>query len=404
MLADQSNLAELEAAVEECKTQLAKYPGVADVADDSTPGKWEFQIKVKDDAQAMGVTVGDLAETVRNSYYGAEVMRLQRGRHEVKLMVRYPTEERRSLTNFNDIRVRTGDGSERPLTELADITVARSYGEINRIDQMRAITIKADMDEQLGNTADTMRALRTDFMPQLLAKYPGIYARYEGEAEQTQDSVTSMFQGFVVALLGMFVLLTVQFRSYLQPLLILAIIPFGMIGAVGGHAIMGLPISLFSLFGLVALTGVVVNDSIVLVDFINSRVRDGLPLKAALLEAGERRFRPVLLTSVTTVAGLAPMLAETSFQAQILIPMAVSLCFGLMLATALVLYLVPVFYLVYHKTTTWFDSIMRHDDDIDDTPPPEPESPIRKPNFVNGNRTAGTPRTRIPKSPTNRPA
>ncbi|QDU47654.1 Multidrug resistance protein MdtB [Symmachiella dynata] len=386
LLADESHFASLEAAVEECKTQLRKYPGVADVADDSTPGKWEFQIKVKEDAQAMGVTVGDLAETVRNSYYGAEVMRLQRGRHEVKLMVRYPTEERQSLTNFNDIRVRTDDGAERPLTELADITVARSYGEINRIDQMRSITVTADMDEQVGNTSQTMAALRSDYMPKLLAKYPGVYARYEGEAEQTQDSVTSMMQGFVVAVLGMFVLLTVQFRSYLQPLLILAIIPFGMIGAVIGHAFMGLPISLFSLFGLVALTGVVVNDSIVLVDFINSRLGDGLPLKTALLEAGERRFRPVLLTSVTTVAGLAPMLAETSFQAQILIPMAVSLCFGLMLATVLVLYLVPVFYLVYYKTTMWFESIMQHDDELDDQPAAEPESPLRKPNYVNGNQ------------------
>ncbi len=382
LLADHTNIEALEAAVEKVKSKLGEYAGVTDISDGSTPGKWEFQLKIKDKAQSMGVSVADLAETVRASYYGAEVMRLQRGRHEVKLMVRYPEDDRRSLTNFEEIRIRTGDGVERPLTEIADVTVARSYGEINRIDQMRAITISADMDESLGNTAEVMRELQTNAMPKLLEEFPGVHVRYEGEAEQTKDSVSSMFKGFVIAILGMFVLLTVQFRSYLQPLLILAIIPFGAIGAVMGHAIMGLPISLFSLFGLVALTGVVVNDSIVLVDFINRRIQDGLPLKEALLDAGQRRFRPVMLTSITTVAGLAPMLAETSFQAQILIPMAVSLCFGLLLATVLVLYLVPVFYLVYHKAVTWFDNLMQHDDEVPPPSPREYSSAIPKPKFV----------------------
>lgn len=378
ILADQSQFKDLEAAVEKCKAKLGEYPGVADISDDSTPGKWEFQIKIKDKARAMGVTLADLAETVRASYYGEEVMRLQRGRHEVKLMVRYPAEERRSLMNFEDIRIRTEDGSQLPLTELADVTVARSYGEINRIDQMRAITITADMDDSLGNTADTISALRKNYIPQLLAEYPGVRVRFEGEQEQTEESVNSMFLGFIVATLGMFVLLTVEFRSYLQPLLILAIIPFGAIGAVGGHALMGLPISLFSIFGLVALTGVVVNDSIVLIDFINHRLLEGLPIRQALLEAGKRRFRPVILTSITTVAGLAPILFETSFQAQILIPMAASLCFGLMLATVLVLFLVPVFYFVYYQVVTQFENFMRHDDEITSVPPraePEPVSP-----------------------------
>jgi len=382
LLADQSQLAELEAAVEKVKSKLATYPGVTDIADDSTPGKWEFQLKIKEDAQAMGVTVADLAETVRASYYGEEVMRLQRGRHEVKLMVRYPAEERRSLANFEDIRIRTEDGAERPLTELADVTVARSYGEINRIDQMRAITVSADIDESRGNASDTVRELRSHFMPQMLADYPGVSVRYEGEQEQTEDSVNSMFLGFLVAVLAMFVLLTVEFRSYLQPLLILAIIPFGGIGAVAGHALMGLPISLFSLFGLVALTGVVVNDSIVLVDFINHRVRDGVQLTEALLDAGRRRFRPVILTSITTVAGLAPMLVEKSFQAQILIPMAASLCFGLILATVLVLYLVPAFYAIYHLVVTWFERLMQQDDEIDTDGNSPSAAAVRKPKFI----------------------
>ena len=356
-----------------------------------TPGKWEFQIKVKEDAQAMGVTVGDLAETVRNSYYGAEVMRLQRGRHEVKLMVRYPHDERRSLTNFNDIRVRTGDGAERPLTELADITVARSYGEINRIDQMRAITIKADMDEQLGNTADTMSRFASRLHAGVIGRIPGVYARYEGEAEQTQDSVTSMFVGFVVAVLGMFVLLTVQFKSYLQPLLIMAIIPFGMIGAIVGHAIMGLPISLFSLFGLVALTGVVVNDSIVLVDFINQRINDGMPLKEALLEAGltavstrdadvgddDRRVGPDVDGNVVSGANPDSDGGQPLFRAD------AGDRFGVVPGAGILSRVLHSHHVVC--------SLIQHDDELDSESAIPPESSIPKPNLVNGNKGGWQP-------------
>ena len=188
-----------------------------------------------------------------------------------------------------------------------------------------------------------------------MADFPGIRVRWEGQQEQTQESMQSLFVGFVVALLGMFVLLTVEFRSYTQPLIILAIIPFGTIGAIAGHAIMGLDLTLFSVFGLVALTGVVVNDSIVLIDFINKRLRSGLELEDALLEAGRRRFRAVLLTSITTVAGLVPLLMESSFQAQVLIPMATSLCFGLSLATILILILVPTFYLLVARLAARFE-------------------------------------------------
>ncbi|WP_339732137.1 efflux RND transporter permease subunit [uncultured Gimesia sp.] len=351
LLADAKNLNELEAAVEACKQELATYPGVKDINDDSSPGKWEFQIKIKDKARAMGVPLADVAETVRATYYGEEVMRLQRGRHEVKLMVRYPKEERRSLKGFDDIRIRTGDGSERPITELAEIDVKRGYSEINRIDQQRSITVSSDLNEKEGNAREIVQALKKPggFMDQLLAKYPGVRVRWEGQQEQTDESVNSLIVGLMIAMASMFALLTVEFRSYIQPLIILGIIPFGIIGAVFGHAILGMELTLFSLFGLVALTGVVVNDSIVLIDFINHRIADGLPLKAALLDAGQRRFRPVMLTSMTTIVGLAPILKETSFQAQIIIPMAASLIFGLMLATVLVLFLIPTYYYLYAR-------------------------------------------------------
>ncbi len=351
LLADAAMMDELEAAVDETKAKLAQFAGVFDISDDSRPGKWEYQLRVKPTAMAMGIPLADVAETVRASYYGEEVMRLQRGRHEVKLMVRYPRAERRSMADFEEIRIRTVDGSERPISELADVNVQRGYSEINRIDQMRSITITADVDESVANAFSIVQELRSSFMPGLLGKYDGVRVRWEGQQEQTTESMESLKLGLLVALVAMFVLLTMEFRSYLQPLMILAIIPFGVIGAIWGHFLQGRELTMFSLFGLVALTGVVVNDAIVLIDFINQRVRDGLPLKAALIDASSQRLRPVFLTSVTTVAGLLPILLERSFQAQIVIPMATSLCFGLMASTVIVLVLVPTLYYVYASLT-----------------------------------------------------
>lgn len=351
LLADAAKMKELEAAVEETKAKLAQYGGVYDIADDSRPGKWEYQLRVKPKALAMGIPLGDLAETVRSAYYGEEVMRLQRGRHEVKLMVRYPRDARRSMADFEEIRVRSVDGSERPILELADVKVQRGFSEINRIEQMRSITITADIDESMANAYNVVANLRNEFMPQLLEKYDGVRVRWEGQQEQTTESLESLKLGLFVALIAMFVLLTMEFRSYLQPLMILAIIPFGIIGAIWGHFLQGMELTMFSVFGLVALTGVVVNDAIVLIDFINHRVRDGLPIKEALVDACSQRLRPVFLTSVTTIAGLMPILLERSFQAQIVIPMATSLCFGLMASTLLVLIMVPTLYYVYALLT-----------------------------------------------------
>lgn len=349
LLASPEEITRLEEAVEECKRRLAQYPGVFDIRDDSSPGKWEYQLRVKDKALAMGVTAGDLAETVRASYFGEEVMRLQRGRHEVKLMVRYPSEQRRSLADFDEIRIRAGDGSERPLTELADVTIDRGFSEINRVDQLRSITVTADLDDTRANASQIVEDLQANFMPGLFAKYPHVRVRWEGQREESDESMQSLFVGFLLAIFGMYCLLTLEFRSYFQPFLILTIIPFGFMGAIWGHAVMGLPLTIFSMFGLVSLTGVVVNDSIVMVDFINHRLEAGTPLITSLLEAGRRRFRPVLLTSMTTVAGLAPMLLETSFQAQVLVPMAATLAFGLIASTILVLITVPTLYSVYGR-------------------------------------------------------
>ena len=350
-------------ATEQTKKRLADFTGVYDIADDNTPGKYEFQFRVKDRARSTGVTPTDLGQTVRNAYFGSEVMRLQRGRHEVKLMVRYPEEQRDSLVDFREVRVATDDGVQRPITELAEIDLSRGFSEINRVDQQRSITISADLDEQKNNSDVIINTLQQQFIPKLLAEYPDVSVRWEGQREQSRESVGSLTRGFGVALLAMYVLLVLQFRSYVQPALIMCIIPFGMIGAVWGHALLGIPLTLFSMFGLVALAGVVVNDSIVLIDFINSRVRAGIPATEALVDAGARRFRPILLTSMTTIAGLLPLLTEKSFQAQLLIPMAASLAFGLMLATILVLLLVPVFYKIYLRAIEWTgQSLLDHDE------------------------------------------
>ena len=342
---DKESVRQLETAVERVKGWLAEYPGVIDVDDDSRPGKWEYQMKVKPQAEAMGVSLSDVASTIRASFYGEEVMRLQRGRHEVKLMVAYPRDERRSFAALDDVRVKGPDGIARPLGELADTKVARGYSEINRLGQKRSITVTADIDSASSLTSGQVtEELERRLAPVLKDEFPAVRVRWEGEQEQTNDSLRSLGMGFIVSVFTMFVLLTIEFRSYLQPLLILTAIPFGAAGAVFGHAMLGMPLSLFTMFGVVALSGIVVNDSIVLIDFINARVREGRPLHLAIREAGCVRFRPVFLTSITTVGGLLPLLFDKSFQAQFLIPMAAAMTFGEMVTTVLILIMIPVAY------------------------------------------------------------
>ncbi len=253
ILAPRKDVVALEAAVEEAKRSLGNFAGVYDIRDDSSPGKIEFQFSVMERAQSLGISVADLAETVRSAYYGAEVMRLQRERHEVKLMVRYPPEQRRSLADLQELRVRGSDGVERPITEVAKIIKTRGYSEINRLDQMRAITVSAEVDTAIANAAVVAQSLRENMMPKLLEQYPSLRFRWEGQQQETAESFNSLAIGFILAMACMFLLLVFEFNSYLQPLIILAIVPFGMVGAIYGHALMGLPLTLFSMFGMVTL-------------------------------------------------------------------------------------------------------------------------------------------------------
>lgn len=340
----------LKEYAQRCKDQLRTYEGIFDVEDDMRPGKQEMRFRVNETGKSIGITENDVYSAVRSAYYGSEVMRMQRGRSEVKLVVRLPEEERESLASFDELMVADSQGNKRPLMEIADGELVRSYSEINRLNRLRAITVSASTDAtKPGIGTEVSNDLKLEFLPKLQEEFrkrtgEQLTVDWEGAQQQNAESIMSMIGGLGIALLAMYALLTMQFESYVQPAIIMAIIPFGFVGAVLGHWYMDLEITLFSLFGLVALTGVVVNDSIVLVDFMNRYVRAGGDLEDAVVEAGKRRFRAVMLTSLTTVAGLVPMLMETSFQAQVLIPMAASLTFGLMVGTVLILLLVPVFY------------------------------------------------------------
>lgn len=328
--------------------ELATYPGVLDISNDFRPGKMEVQLTLKPAGRVLGVTLADLARQVNQGFYGAEALRLQRGRDDVKVMIRYPEAERRSLGDLDNIRIRTPNGGEVPFGEVATATLRRGFSVIKRTDRQRALSVTADVDSTKANAEKILADLEANFLPRLLADYENMRYSFEGQHKETQRSVGSLFRGFIIAMLLVYTILAVIFRSYAQPLVVMSVIPFGFIGAVVGHLIMGHGLSLISLFGLVALSGVLVNDSLVLVDFINRARREGVPLFEAVLAGGQKRFRAIILTSVTTVAGLSPILFEKSVQAQFLIPMAISMSFGLMGATVLVLVLVPALYLLLH--------------------------------------------------------
>ncbi len=336
----------LENSSERIRALLAEYQGVSDIEDTYARGKREIKLKLKPAARTLGVTETDLGRQVRAAFYGTEALRLQRGRNEIKVMVRYPDADRRELWNFETMRIHTPAGSEIPLLQSAEIIEGQGFSEINRTDRKRVINVSAAVDNEQANAQEIITDLQQNLLPQLAADYPGLTWDMEGEEKERKESLGSMLGGFKLALIAIFTLLAIPFRSYSQPLLIMAAIPFGMVGAVLGHIIMGYNLSLLSMFGLVALSGVVVNDSLLLIDKANGNRREGLSIFDAIVAAGVRRFRPILLTSLTTFFGLMPMILETSVQAQFLVPMAISLGFGILFATGITLLLIPVLYLI----------------------------------------------------------
>ena len=340
------NLIHLRAAAAEIKSRLADYPGVFDISDSFRAGKREMRLELDPRAEALGLSLEDLGRQVRQGFYGAEAQRIQRGRDEVRVMVRYPADERETLASLEDMRIRTPTGAEVPFSFAGRAEFGRGFATIQRIDRRRVLNVTADTDPAVVTPNEVVSDLEANFLPELLARYPGIEGSFAGEQEEQRQTFGGLFQALGLALIVIYALLAIPFKSYLQPLIVMSAIPFGLIGAVIGHRLVGINLTMLSLLGLIALTGVVVNDSLVMVDFINRRLRTGMPVHQAIHDAGAARFRPIVLTSLTTFVGLLPLLLERSFQAQFLVPMAVSLAFGVLFATAITLLLVPSLYAI----------------------------------------------------------
>ena len=328
--------------------KLGEYNGVFDIYNSQGAGSREILIGLKPNASQLGISLGDIARQVRQAFYGEEVQRLQRGADTLKVMVRYPIEERSSIATLENMHIRTASGQVIAIGEVADIRLGLGLTAITRIDRERTVTITADVDASKAQSGAVIEDLTTQFIPQLLARYSGVKFGLGGASEEEQTLMNRMILGFVASLFLIYGLLAVPLKSYVQPLVIMAVIPFGFIGALVGHVIFDVSISMLSIFGLIALAGVVVNDSLILVEFVNRGRADELSIDEALAGAGRQRFRAILLTTMTTFVGLLPMLFETSLQAQFVIPMALSLSFGIVFATAITLVLIPCLYRVIY--------------------------------------------------------
>ena len=337
----------LLAASESLKEELRRYPGVFDVGDSFLPGKNEMQLKLKPAAQSLGLTLDDLARQVRHAFYCAEALRMLRDKDEVKVMIRYPESERRALGYVEEMRIRMPDGIEVPFRQVAEVTMQAGYTTIERAQRQRVIKVTADVDETVSNANEVRNTLVSEVLPRLASQFYGLRYTIEGEGKEQKKAFGDVYRGFGIALFCIYALLAIPFKSFTRPIVVMAAIPFGFVGALIGHLIMGFNISILSLFGMVGLAGVVVNDSLVLVYAANGLRRGGKSAHDAVCEAGGLRFRAIILTSLTTFAGLTPMLVEKSVQAQFLIPMAVSLGFGVLFSTFITLLFIPCSFMIH---------------------------------------------------------
>ena len=334
-------------AVDRIKKRLARFKGVSELEDDALAGKTELRITPRREAFAAGVNRFDLAGQLRDAFYGNESIEMQRGRDEVKVMVRYPEDYRRSIGDIENMRIRTSDNGELPFLEAADVEYHSGSATLRRLNSKRVITILGNVDEEIANAEEILEKLkREEFFKGISKEMPAITVDPAGQSKQLDETFESLWTWFPLALLGIYTILAAIFKSYIQPLIVMIAIPFGLIGAVIGHWILGFDVTLLSMFGMVALAGIVVNDSLVLLDLVNVRIRSGDGVHAAAETGARGRFRAIILTTITTVAGMTPLLMERSFQAQFLKPMAVSIAFGLMFATMLTLLVVPCLFLI----------------------------------------------------------
>ncbi len=342
-----ANIDQVARASKELEKRIRRYEGIFDVRNSYERGRPEIKLNIKPEAEALGLTLQDLASQVRAGFYGAEVQRVQRGQDEVKVMVRFPRDERDSVGYLDNMRIRTPAGGRVPFQAVAEVQMTESPLFIQRYDRERAVRVSAEVDKEKYEPEKILGDIKDIELPQVLAQFPGVRSRLSGASQQAQEVQADLIEGGLLALFLIYALMAVPLRSYTQPLIIMSVIPFGTIGAMVGHWILDIPVSMTSFFGVIALSGVVVNDSLILVDFVNKERKIGVPLAQAVMDGARVRFRPILLTSLTTFLGLVPItLFEKSLQAQLVIPMAASLAFGIVFATVITLILIPSLYMI----------------------------------------------------------
>ena len=340
------------------KEQFKTYQGLFDISDTYSGGKRELKLNLNSLGYSLGLSQAALGRQVRQAYYGEEIQRLQRDREEIKVMLRYPLKDRKSLSALSSLRVRTPKGVEVPLEEIADVSYAQGYPTIKRSNRARIINVQSSADKIVADIPSIERDIEQSFIPVLRKQFPNLRFSFVGERKEQSESDSSLAQSGWIALFIIYALLAIPFRSYFQPVLVMSVIPFGLIGAVLGHLLFAIPLSQLSMFGIVALTGVVINDSLVLVHYVN-QISKNLSLIEAAKKAGMARFRPILLTSLTTFVGLLPILFERSLQAQFLKPMAIAIGFGVLFATFITLLMVPCLYLILEDVLLLFQRFLR---------------------------------------------
>jgi len=340
-----SNIDVLEKATEAFLTRVEEFEIAQDISDNYNRGKSQIDFRLRPEGRALGLTSEEVGRQVRDAFYGALALRQLRGTNEIEVRVKLPREERKDLRNLEELVILTPDGTEVPLLDVVEVEYGEAFSTISRRDGRRIVTVSMDIEPKRAIT-QMITALQNEVLPQLRADFPGLTWSFEGSQAEMRESTQVLWGGFILAMIVIYALLAVAFSSYVQPLIVLTAIPFGTVGAVIGHILLGYDLSLISVMGMIALSGVVVNDSLIMVDYANRR-RQTMSVHEAIRGAGIRRFRPIALTTMTTFGGLTPIILERSIQAQYLIPMAISLGFGIVFATAIILLLVPCLYLIF---------------------------------------------------------
>ena len=345
------NVDDLRTAAEKIRLRLAEYPGVIDITDSFRAGKQEVKLDISPSGEALGLSLADLARQVRQAFYGEEIQRIQRGRDDVRVMVRYTEEERKTLSSLNQMRIRTPEGAEVPFAKVASAELGRGFSSINRSERQRVVNVVADVDRTQITANEVIADFGAGKIQKILRDYPRVTYSLEGEQREQSEAADSLLPMFGIALFIIYALLAIPLRSYAQPLIIMSVIPFAFVGAIWGHQIMKTfdlvaGLAMMSVMGFIAASGVVVNSSLILVHNVNRRIESGMDMRHAVAEAAVSRCRPIVLTSLTTFVGLTPLMFNKSVQAQFLVPMATSLAFGVLFATFVTLLVVPSGYMI----------------------------------------------------------